>query len=517
MNFFGLTASVLTMPFAGFNYMQNITSITTNQVMVMSRRFILLVLSVAAVLGCRATTVSLDSCRAMALANNKNLRMKAEAVKAAGYQKDEAFAAYLPSLDFTGGYMYNQKKLSIFDSDQHLPVQTFDPATKSYQFGLVKNPMTGEPILTPDGQPIPEQVALIPKEAMEFDIHNVFFGAVTLTQPIYMGGKIVAMNKITHYAEELARAMHNSSAEDIIYAVDAAYWQVVSLKAKQKLARSYVNLLDTLHYNVEMMVKQGVATRSDLLTVDVKLNQANVDLTKVDNGLVLSRMALAQVCGLPVNTQMVLADEDHEMVGQSAPVATSYNMQDVYDRRQDLRALELGVNIYEKQADVARSEMLPKIALVGAYSFSNPNMFNGFKNRFNGAFSVGAMITVPLWHWGGNYNKYRAAKVKTNIARLELENAKEMIDLQVSQSAFKAQEAMKTYEMTVRNLEKANENLRQANLGFHEGVMTTDNVMEAQTAWLKANSEKVDAMIDVHLCDVYLSKVLGTLPYPTNY
>lgn len=265
------------------------------------------------------------------------------------------------------------------------------------------------------------------------------------------------------------------------------------------------------------MVEQGVATRSDLLTVDVKLNQANVDLTKVDNGLVLSRMALAQVCGLPVNSDLHLEDEDIEVATVSAPVATSYNMEDVYARRQDLRALEIGVNIYSKQEDVVKSDMLPKVALVGTYSFSNPNMFDGFKNRFNGAFSVGAMVTIPIWHWGGNYNKYRAAKSKTTIARLELENAKEMIDLQVSQSAFKAQEAMKTYEMTVSNLTKANENLRQANVGFREGVMTTDNVMEAQTAWLKANSEKVDAMIDVHLCDVYLSKVLGTLPYPTSY
>ncbi|MDE5685295.1 MAG: TolC family protein [Paramuribaculum sp.] len=484
--------------------------------MTLTGKLLTIAVMAASAFGANAMTVSLDSCRAMALSNNKNLRMKAEAVRQAGYQKDEAFAAYLPALDFAGGYMYNQKNLSIFDSDQRLPVQTFDLKTQSYQYNLVKNPVTGEPIKGPGGQYIPEQVALIPKEAMEFDIHNVFFGAITLTQPIFMGGKIVAMNKITGYAEDLARAMHNSEAENIIYAVDAAYWQVVSLKAKQKLAQSYVQLLDTLHYNVEKMVEQGVATRSDLLTVDVKLNQANVDLTKVDNGLVLSRMALAQVCGLPVNSDLHLEDEDIEVATVSAPVATSYNMEDVYARRQDLRALEIGVNIYSKQEDVVKSDMLPKVALVGTYSFSNPNMFDGFKNRFNGAFSVGAMVTIPIWHWGGNYNKYRAAKSKTTIARLELENAKEMINLQVSQSAFKAQEAMKTYEMTVSNLTKANENLRQANVGFREGVMTTDNVMEAQTAWLKANSEKVDAMIDVHLCDVYLSKVLGTLPYPTG-
>lgn len=463
-----------------------------------------------------AEPVSLDSCRAMALSGNKRMLIGNERVKMAHYQNREAFAAYLPAIDFAGGYMYNQKELSIFSSDQLLPTKSFNLEKQAYEFNLVKNPLTGEPVKGPNGQYIPETVALIPKEAMTYNIHNVFFGAVTLTQPVFMGGKIVAMNKLTKFAENLAKEMRSNEAENIIYAVDAAYWQVVSLKAKKQLADSYVALLDTLRANVNAMVEQGVATRSDLLTVEVKLNQAKVDQTKVDNGLVLSRMALAQVCGLPVDTQMTLADEDSSDAWQCnvAPPASRYNMEEVYARRPDLNALALGVKIYEQKANVERASMMPNLAVVGTYSFSNPNMFNGFKRRVEGAFSVGAMLTVPLWHWGGNYNKYRAAKAQSRIAALELEDAKEMVDLQVSQSAFKAQESIKTYTTTESNLAKANENLRQANLGFREGVMTVDNVMEAQTAWLKANSENIDAMIDVHLCDVYLSKVLGTLTTP---
>lgn len=454
--------------------------------------------------------MTLEQCRQTALANNKNLRKSAHEIEAAKYQKDEAFAAYLPSLDFAGGYMYNQKGISILDKDQYLPVESFNLEKKSYEIGLVKNPLTGEPIQV-NGQYVPEQVALLPKKALEYDIHNVFFGAVTLTQPIYMGGKIVAMNKITGYAEQLARSMHDNRAQDVIYAVDAAYWQVVSLKAKQKLAVSYVNLLDTLQHNVRLMVEQGVATKRDQLTVDVKLNSAEVDLTKVNNGLALSRMALAQVCGLPVNTAFTLADEDADNIRTSAPLATKYDMEQVYRDRDDLRALELGVKIYGEKAKVARSSMLPNIALVGTYTFSNPNIFNGFKNRFNGMFSVGAMVSIPIWHWGGKYNKYRAAKAQTLAAKMELENAKDMIDLQVSQASFKAQEAIKTYNMTETNLKKADENLRCADVGFKDGVMTIDNVMEAQTAWLKAHSENIDARIDIYLCDVYLSKVLGQL------
>lgn len=455
--------------------------------------------------------VSLEQCRDMALKNNKKIRIQNEKINVARYQNDEAFAAYLPSIDFAGGYMYNSRKLSVYDSDQLLPVKSFDMSTQSYQFSVVKNPATGEPMMDASGQYIFDQVALIPKDAMTFDIHNVFFGGLTLTQPIFMGGKIVAMNKITGYAESLTRSLRDNEAQNVVCAVDAAYWLVVSLKAKYRLAISYVTLLDTLHSNVEAMLREGVATRSDLLTVDVKLNSARVDLTKVENGLVLSRMALAQVCGLPVDSDLHLVDEDTKALDEASTAPITYDMADVYARRDDLRALEYGVKIYGEKEKVERSSMLPSLALVGAYSFSNPNMYDGFKRKFGGAFSVGAMLTVPLVHWGGNLAKYKAAKAQTAIARLELEDARELIDLQVSQASFKSREAAKTYAMTSSNLEKADENLRQATLGYKEGVMTVDNVMEAQTAWLKANSENIDARIDIFLCDVYLSKVLGRL------
>lgn len=460
-----------------------------------------------------AETYSLDSCRAMALSNNKELMVKAERVRQAGYQRKQAFAAYLPALDFAGGYTYNQKKLSLFDSDQLLPTKSFNLATQSYEFNVVTNPITHQPVTTPDGTPIPSEVALIPKEAMEFDIHNVFFGAVTLTQPIYMGGKIVAMNRLAKIQEEANRMLQENESQNVIYAVDAAYWTVVSLNAKHRLAKSYVNLLDTLDRNVKLMLDQGVATRSDLLSVDVRLNEANVDLLKVENGLSLSRMALAQICGLPVHSDINVADEGVAQAIPSAEIATRYNMEEVYSRRPDLRALEMASEATVQQKRVALSEMLPNIALIGSYSFTNPNMFDGFKNRFGGAFSVGVMVKIPLWQWGGNYNGYRAARSAETISKIQVADAREKIDLQVSQAAYKAQEAVKTYLATESNLAKAQENLRTATLGFREGVITTDDVMAAQTAWLKAHSENIDAMIDVKLCDVYLSKVLGTLGY----
>ena len=81
----------------------------------------------------------------------------------------------------------------------------------------------------------------------------------------------------------------------------------------------------------------------------------------------------------------------------------------------------------------------------------------------------------------------------------------------MSQARFKFKEAFKTLDMTRSNMRSAQENLDNARIAFKEGVMTTNDVILAQTGWLQANSEKIDAEIGVRLCEVYLAKVLGTL------
>ena len=306
--------------------------------------------------------------------------------------------------------------------------------------------------------------------------------------------------------------MLDNNEKEVIYAVDAAYWQVVSLSEKKKLADSYIQLLDTLNRNVRALMAEGMATRSDLLTVEVKQNEAEIDLSKVDNGIQLSRMALAQVCGMPLNSEYTLADECEDINADDVPMAT-FNIEDVYKNRTDVRSLQIAVDIFEQKQRVARADMMPSVALIGAYSLTNPNVFNGFDKSFKGMFSVGAMVKIPIWHWGGKYNKLRSAKSETAIKQLELAEAMEKVELQVNQAAFKARESVKTLRTATSNLDKAEENLRHAQIGYREGVMTVNNIMEAQTAWLKANSEHIDAMIDVKLCNLYLSKVKGIIAY----
>ena len=312
------------------------------------------------------SAVSLDSCRNMALHNNKAIRIAEENIRGAGYLRDAAKAAYLPGIDFSGGYMHNQHQISLLGEDAKLPTMTFDPKTMSYNYNILMGP-DGKPVTNPaNGQPIPSEVAVIPKEAMEYDTRNVFFGAFTLTQPVYLGGSIRALNQIAKHVESIARSLKDQAEQDILLNVDEAYWQVVSLVEKRNLAQSFVNLVDSLRQSVIDMKEEGVATKSDVLNVNVKYNEACIMLTKVDNGLSLSRMALAQICGLPVNTQMTLSDEASEDLGADMTMPNT-NIQDVCARLADLEILLKGIDLMKSKENLSLSAMLPKVAAFGAY------------------------------------------------------------------------------------------------------------------------------------------------------
>ena len=463
------------------------------------------------------TSLSLDSCRALALTNNKDLLISHEKINAAHYQRKAAFTNYLPNFSATGAYMRNQKEFSLLNNDQKAALSGLGsnlagPIGQAAA-GIIATYPELAPLISSLSGSLPaalDQAGNSLVDALRTDTRNVYAGAITLTQPLYMGGKIRAYNKITKYAEELARQQHNGGMQEVIMSTDQAYWQVISLVNKKKLAEGYLKLLQQLDSDVEKMIAEGVATKADGLSVRVKVNEAEMTLTKVEDGLSLARMLLCQLCGLDLSSPITLADENMEN-SPLIPTDTHFDLSTAYENRPEIRSLELATQIYKQKVNVTRAEHLPSIALMGNYMVTNPSVFNSFENKFKGMWNVGVMVQLPIWHWGEGIYKTKAAKAEARIAQYQLQDAREKIELQVNQAAFKVNEAGKKLVMASKNMEKAEENLRYATLGFREGVIATSNVLEAQTAWLSAQSEKIDAQIDVKLTEIYLKKSLGTL------
>lgn len=463
--------------------------------------------------------LTLDSCRALAMENNKELLIGQEKIKAAHYQNKAAFTNYLPKLSATGTYIRNQKEISILNDEQKAGLSQLGTTVGTQVKGFAQQLAVAHPELVPLITSLGNFDIATPLnaagnsivDAFRTDTRNMYAGAITLTQPLYMGGKIRAYNKITQYAEELARQQHHTGMQEVILSTDQAYWQVISLVNKKKLAEGYLKLLQKLESDVDHMIAEGVATKADGLSVKVKVNEAEMTLTKVEDGLSLSKMLLCKLCGLDLSTNVVLADENMNDLPILLKENSEINMETAYASRPELKSLELASLIYKQKVNVTRAEHLPTVALLGNYLVSNPSVYNGFENKFKGMWNVGVMVQVPIWNWGEGVYKTKAAKAEAQIAKYQLQDAREKVELQVNQAAFKVTEAKKKLIMASKNLEKANENLRYATLGFEEGVIAPANVLEAHTAWLSAQSEKIDAQIDIKLTEIYLQKSLGTL------
>ena len=482
--------------------------------------------------------LSLDSCRQMALRNNKQLGISKLKQDVAANLRKSARTKYLPHISAVGTYQHTTRAISLLNDQQKaaLPnlgtgiAKGMEPTVTGLgtsfaqmgaafaQLGIpaqnvaemlgglhqtMTEGMTGlQTMLNAEGQKI--------VEALNTDTRNVWAGSILLTQPIFMGGSIIAMNKMADLAEDMAENSREARRQATLYKIDQTYWQVVSLCHKKKLAESYLELVKKLNADVHKMIDEGVATKSDGLSVEVKVNEAEMAVTKVNDGLVLSRMLLNQVIGLPLDEQVSLADEQAETIAV-VELTPELNVAAAVENRPELKMLQNSVDIAKQTTNVLRAGNLPQVALTGGYSVSNPNVFNGFQKSFAGFWNVGVLVRVPLWNWGDVMYKVRASKGATSIANLELAEAREMIELQVNQNTFKVGEANKKLAMAQANIQRADENLRTANLGFREGVITPTTVMEAQTAWLQAQSQKIDAEIDVKLSQVDLQKALGTL------
>ena len=478
-------------------------------------------------------TLTLDSCRAMALQNNKQLGVSRVKQDVAKNLRKSARTKYLPHVSVLGGYQYSSRPISLLNDEQQfmlshmgtemttslkqgfaksntaaliakLPASIVSAAAKT---GLMQDVHNLGNNLEQGLNSVGEGVV----DAFDTDTRHMFGGAVVVTQPVFMGGAIVAMNKLADANEQLAANSAETRLQNTLYNIDKIYWQVVSLRHKEKLAESYLALVKKLDGDVQKMIEEGVATRSDGLSVSVKVNEAEMALLQVQDGLTLSRMLLCQECGLPVNENIVLAEENSEEIASGKDMNSMDRQSLDFSNRPELKMLQNMVDMSKQVTNILKAGNLPQVMLMGGWSGSNPSVYNGFQRKFKGAWNVGVLVRIPIWNWGDVTYKVRAAKGVTTMARLEMEEAREKMELQVSQGSFRVHEANKKLLQAQSNIDRAEENLRMAELGFKEGVISSTTVMEAQTAWLQAQSQKIDAEIDVKLSQVNLQKALGTL------
>ena len=479
--------------------------------------------------------LSLAQCRELALQNNRQLKISKMTADVAENTHKAAKTKYLPRVDGLAGYQHFSREVSILNGKQksaltnigtnsvgQLGNQLGQSLSSLAQQGMISQQTAQQlgQVLNSIASPLTQaanNIGTTITDAFRTNTRNVYAGGVVVSQPIYMGGAIKAANDMAALGEQVAQNNIELKRQLVLYGVDNAYWLAVSLKKKQTLALQYRNLAQKLDDDVKKMINEGVATRADGLKVDVAVNTADLQLARIQSGVSLAKMALCELCGIDLDGDILLADE-----GDADILATPSSQLDnrlkaasdsatITAKRPELRLLQNAVDISKQNTKLVTALYLPHILLTGGYSVMNPNVFNGFQNRFSGVWNIGVTVQMPLWTWGENRYKIRASKTATSIAQMELNDAHKKIELDIEQSRLRLRDANKELATVRKNMSAADENLRCANVGFREGVMTVTDVMTAQTAWQTARTAIIDAEIAVKLAQTSVQKAIGEL------
>lgn len=475
----------------------------------MRRLFFIITLPLISVIGLNAQKLlTLDDCTKMALGEDTQLQKDIELQTAATYTRKAAFANFFPKLSANGAYMWNEKNVVLLPNSLQTSLGTFNASQQSF---TPSNPDFFHKLFPELSKDVEDAIGKIYddfRDKLTFDVHNVFVGQVGLTQPIYVGGKLLYSYRLSQSAEKISQLKASGNKENLVVKVNDTYWLVVSLQEKVKLAEQYRNLIDTLLQHVEAAVEEGIATKSDILKVKVKLNESEMAKDAIENSLIIAKMTLCQLCGLPLNSKITL---DSSNLDKYAVSESSLDIDSsMVKNRSEIKILTEAEKMARTTAKLSSAGLKPNIVAAANYVASSPNVLDGFNANFMGGFNVGVVVNIPIAHVDAIY-AYKAAKHAANVAKLDLDNATKTLTVQATQTAQLVEESNRNLKQAQLNMENAEENLRLAEESFKEGMATVTDVMIAQTGWQTAFNRKIDAAITLRSNEVLLQKQLGKL------
>lgn len=410
----------------------------------------------------------------------------------------------------------------LLEDDMLLPVVPYtaiDPETGQVSMDLLLDPDISPPptgvVFLPDtdiymtdedGNPIFHSYTWIPAEETTFGQRNNFLLNVGLIQPLFTGGKIRSQYRMASILEEMAGQGRQKKQSEVLFETEVLFWELYSLQEDLLLAEKAVEFLSRLERDLKNLHEEGMASQNDVLRVSVKLNQANLDQFKAKNGVELASMALCRMTGLPLTEEIkVSAEEDWALQVNSLDELISR----ARERRPELKMASSAVDMGEQVVNMARARFYPELLFGANYFQANPNPYRGFADSFGGDWNVGVTLRIPIFHWNERRHTLQATQMEKKVQELKLEDARELVELEVTRAYHGYREALRRLSLMQLSLKQAEENLRLARDNFEEGLLTLTELLEAQTLWQDAHAEKIAARGDLRQAFAALEKATG--------
>ena len=340
---------------------------------------------------------------------------------------------------------------------------------------------------------------------IDYKARNTFYGGLSVEQPIYMGGKIRAAYRIGQAGERMARLGQALAREEVIVQVHDAYQLMVKAKELHVVAVKYDSLLLKLTGDVQKSVEQGMASRNEKLKVQVKKHDAERKLRPPEHAIILARMNLCHLGGLPLITEVdVELPQEEESVCMDREATT--------DGRTEARLLDTQVELARQQVKLEQSARLPQLGValqVGV--LDGMEMLDQRLFRHKPTATAMVSLKIPIYHAGEVHHKVQAAKAELQRQRVEQQNLMEKMDLELQQQANLLEEAQLEYRLRQRHLEQCAENLRVSRKSYDVGLEPLSDLLTAQVLWQQAYADKAEAAYQLKSCLMKWRKAAGRL------
>ena len=457
-----------------------------------------------------AQVYSLDSCVRMALDYNKRIEAARWQTKRYEHNRKALFANFFPNIKGSVSGLYSTMSRSA----------TLDIASP-WAWTMAEKVQSLAPRWISDN--MKEQLAqrwtgkLSPlNPEIEMKVKGMFAANVQIEQPLYMGGKIKAGYEMGRIGEQMSQLGESVVREEVILKVYDAYQLMVKAKELHVVAQKYDSLLIQLTHDVEKAIEHGMASRNEKLKVQVKKNEAQLRILEAENGIVLARMNLCQLIGLPLSSDIdVETDEDLTTGDCSVDQLASH-----YDRT-EAQILDRQVMLASQQVKIEKSAYRPEVGLgvmagvVDGLEFLDRKFF-----RHKPVITAVLTVKVPIYHAGEVRHKVAAAKADLERQRLERADYLEKMDLELMQKANQVNETMRELQLREKYLEECGENLRISRKSYDVGLETLSDLLTAQVLWQEAYANRVETRYKLKSRWMEWRKAAGRLDpssYTTNF
>ena len=410
-----------------------------------------------------AQTLSLDSCKKTALAYNKKIMKSDIDIKAAIEQRSYAFTSYFPVVSISGTAMRSSDYLmKLKTPEMNLPVYDGNPANLASA----------------------TQFAYIPSIGINaLDYMNV--ANVSVALPVYMGGRIRNGNALASLGENVSKQQKSIVVTDVLIRTEELYWNLISLKGKRKTLLSYKTMLDTLYRDVNNYYTSGMVQRNDLLKVQLKQNEMESNLLKIDNGIVMTTRSLCQFIGIQYDSTIIFNEQPS---GENRFPSQIEDPKNAVANMVELKLLNKAVEAEKLQKKMALGELMPQISLSGM------GVYYDVMNKTDKAALALVNVSIPITGWWGGSHKIKQQQMKVEKAIVDRDETAELLTLQAEQARNELTESWSQLKLSEKSVEQARENLKVTDDNYRSGVVGISDLLEAQALFQSSNDNLNDAL-----------------------